>query len=73
MGEEVKEDTIFEKEKRRIKFLENLIQTMYQKKVIKDEGAGSIDVKLSTKELKDLISAENELMKMKRRSIGLPS
>jgi len=62
--------SIIEEEKKRIAFLENVIKGIYQTKVLIDEN-GKVDMKISTKELKELISAENELMIMKRRIYGI--
>ena len=60
---------LYEEEKKKIAFLENLLKAIYRDKVV-SEGE-SVKVSLSPKDMRDLIAAESELMALKRRVYGL--
>jgi len=62
---------IFEEEKKKLSFLENLAKHFYTNKVQIDKDNRLIGVSMTPTELKELVKIENELMKMRRRIYGL--
>jgi len=62
---------LFDEEKKKLNFLENLAKYFYTNKVQIDKDNTLVGVSMTPTELKELVKIENELMKMRRRIYGL--
>lgn len=49
---------------KKVEYLKQLIKAMYNRSILQNEG--TIDVKLTTNELKDLIQAEKSILELEK-------
>ena len=74
MAEEkpIKQSGMYEDEKQKIAFLENLVKYLYNTKLQVDSENKVISISFTPEELKALVDIEKELMEMRRKIYGIP-